>query len=316
MRALFSIGRYYNTASMHVGIVINPISGRRGHQSGEAERRRAFAQSRARAAGVTATIVMTERSGHARELAQGFVEARYDSVIAMGGDGTVNEVAQALVGTSIPLGILPSGSGDGLATGLGLTTDIERSMHTALTATPVAIDVGYAGDRIFLNVAGVGFDGAVAQMFASRSTRGALGYVGTGTRLVWSYTPPDYEVRWRTGDVEEVRRGPKLLLGFANGPTYGNLAVLAPDASLRDGLLDMVLISAGGPVRQVWRARRLFWNHRRAAEGIERARIVKATVSADVLVGHTDGEPFETSGTLEIGVRPQALWVRPGRADI
>jgi YegS/Rv2252/BmrU family lipid kinase len=301
---------------MHVGIVINPIAGRRGHQPGEAERRRTFTQSRADAAGVTATIVMTEGPGHARELAQRFVAARCDSVIAMGGDGTVNEVAQALAGTSIPLGILPSGSGDGLATGLGLTTDLERAMHTALTSEPVAIDVGYAGDRIFLNIAGIGFDGAVAHLFASRSTRGALGYVGTGARLAWSYAAPDYEVRWQAGGVEEIRRGRKLLLGFANGPTYGNLAVLAPDASLRDGLLDMVLVSAGGPVRQAWRARRLFWNHRRAAEGIERAQIAKATVTADRLVGHLDGEPFEASGTLEIGVRPQALWVRPGRHEL
>ena len=301
---------------MHVGIVINPISGRRGHQPGEAERRRSFAQSRADAAGATATISMTEGRGHARELARGFVAARCDSVIAMGGDGTVNEVAQALIGTSIPLGIVPSGSGDGLATGLGLTTDRDRSMHTALTAAPMAIDVGYAGDRIFLNVAGIGFDAAVAHLFAGRSTRGALGYIGTGTRLVWSYAAPDYEVRWHAGETEEVRRGRKLLLAFANGPTYGNLAVIAPDASLRDGQLDMVLVSEGGPVRQAWRARRLFWNHRRPAEGIERARIVRATISADVLVGHVDGEPFEVTGALEIGVHPGALWVRPGKSDL
>ena len=301
---------------MHVGIVINPISGRRGHRPGEAERRRTFTQSRADAAGVTATIVMTERAGHARELAQGFVAARCDGVIAMGGDGTVNEVAQALVGTSVPLGIVPSGSGDGLATGLGLTTDVERSMHIALTAEPVAIDVGYAGDRLFLNIAGIGFDAAVAHLFAARSTRGFFGYVGTGSRLVWSYAAPEYEVRWHTGGAEEVRRGRKLLLGFANGPTYGNQAVLAPDASLRDGLLDMVLVDSGGPVRQVWRARRLFWNHRRPAEGFERARIARATVTADTLVGHLDGEPFEASGSLEIGVRPQALWVRPGRTNL
>ena len=301
---------------MHVGIVINPIAGRRGHRSGEAERRRTFTQTRADAAGVTASIAMTEGRGHARELAQGFVAAQCDGVIAMGGDGTVNEVAQALVGTSIPLGIVPCGSGDGLATGLGLTTNVERSMRIALTAAAVPIDVGYAGDRIFLNIAGVGFDAAVAHLFAIRSTRGALGYVGTGTRLVWSYAAPEYEVRWNTGEIEEVRRGRKLLLGFANGPTYGNLAVLAPDASLRDGLLDMVLVNAGGPVRQIWRARRLFWNHRRAAEGIERARVVQVTVSADLLVGHLDGEPFEASGSLEIGVRPQALWVRPGRTDL
>ena len=301
---------------MHVGIVINPISGRRGHRPGEAERRRTFTQTHADAAGVTVTIVMTEGRGHARELAQRFVDSRCDGVIAMGGDGTVNEVAQALVGTSIPLGIVPSGSGDGLATGLGLTTDRERSMRIALTAAPVPIDVGYAGDRIFLNVAGLGFDAAVAQLFDSRSTRGFLGYVGSGSRLVLSYAAPDYDVRWHTGRDEEIRHGRKLLIAFANGPTYGNMAVLAPDASLRDGLLDMLVVNAGSPVRQVWRARRLFWNHRRAAEGIERARVVRATVRADVLLGHLDGEPFEASGSIEIGVRPQALWVRPGKTDL
>lgn len=301
---------------MHVGIVINPIAGRRGHRPGEAERRRTFTETRADAAGVTATIVMTEGRGHARELAQGFVTARCDAVIAMGGDGTVNEVAQALIGTSMPLGIVPCGSGDGLATGLGLTADRERSMRIALTAAPVPIDVGYAGERIFLNIAGIGFDAAVAHQFAGRSTRGLLGYVRAGSRLAWSYAAPEYEVRWHTGEIEEVRRGRKLLLGFANGPTYGNLAVLAPDASLRDGLLDMVLVSAGRPVRQIWRARRLFWNRRRAAEGIERARIVRATVNAGELVGHLDGEPFEASGPLEIGVRPLALWVRPGKNDL
>lgn len=319
MRALFSIGRYYNTASMHVGIVINPIAGRRGSRPGEAERRRAFIETRTEAAGVNATIAMTEGRGHARELAQAFVDARCETVIAMGGDGTVNEVAQALIETSTALGIVPIGSGDGLARGLGVPADHGRALQIALTAPATLIDVGYAGDRIFLNIAGLGFDAAVAHLFAARSTRGVLGYMGTGGRLVWSYAASDYEVRWQTGEpgeIEEIRRGPKLLLGFANGPTYGNLAVLAPDASFRDGLLDMVLVAAGGPVRQAWRARRLFWNHRRVAEGIERARLVRATVSSDQLVGHLDGEPFKAAGSLEIGVRPQVLLVRSGRTDL
>jgi diacylglycerol kinase (ATP) len=301
---------------MHVGIVINPISGRRGHRHGEAERRRTFLKTHVDAAGITSSIVMTERGGHARELAQRFVNEGCNSVIAMGGDGTVNEVAQALIGTSIPLGIIPCGSGDGFATGLGLSADLERALPIALSATPVAIDVGYAGDRIFLNVAGVGFDAEVAHQFAQRSTRGLMGYVQTGTRLALSYTPPDYEVRWQDGETEEVRRGQKLLLGFANGPTYGNHAVLAPDASFCDGLLDMVLVSGGGALRQIWRARRLFWSHRRPAAGIERVRVAGVTVRAGILMGHLDGEPFESAGLLEIGVKPGALLVRSGKTPL
>lgn len=299
---------------MTVGIVINPISGRRGRRPGEADRRRAFMQEQVRRAGASATITMTERQGHAQELASAFVASGCETVIAMGGDGTVNEVARALVGTSTALGIVPTGSGDGLARGLNVPVDHARAVHLAITAPAALIDVGYAGDRIFLNIAGVGFDGAVAHLFASRSTRGALGYVTTVSRHLWTYRPPDYEVRWSAGDEEQIRRGPQTIIGFANGPTYGNLAVLAPDASFQDGLLDMVLFSAGRPLRQIWRARRLFWSHRRPAEGIERFQVTRATVQADLLVGHLDGEPFQAAGSLEFGVRPRALWVRAGGA--
>ncbi len=297
---------------MRVGIVINPISGRGGDRGGKAARRRAFAESRAAAAGVDATVVMTERRGHARDLAQAFVDERCETVIAMGGDGTVNEVAQALVGTSTVLGILPCGSGDGLARGLGLPTDLESAMRVALSSKLTAIDVGYAGDRLFLNIAGIGFDATVARMFASRSTRGGLGYVAAGIRLVWKYAAPAYDVRWTTDTGEEIRSGRKFLLGFANAPTYGNGAVLAPDANLQDGLLDLVLVDAGRPLQQIWRARRLFWRCRTRIRGLERALASRVTVRGATLVCHLDGEVFETSGTLEIRVRPGALLVRIG----
>lgn len=301
---------------MHVGIVINPISGRRGSRSQEAEWRRTFTLSRARDLGVSAEVMMTERGGHARELAQAFVTAGCDGVIAMGGDGTVNEVAQALVGTTVPLGILPCGSGDGFARGLGLTTELEKAMRIALTAQPVAIDVGDAAGRLFLNIAGVGFDATVAHRFAGRSKRGPVGYVTAGLRVVLDYTAVDYEVTWNTGLADETRTGPKFLVGFANSPQYGNGAVLAPEASLTDGLLDLMLVGPGGPARQAWRARRLFWKPRSPAAGLERSRLVRASVRGESLICHVDGEPFEVSGSLDVSVRPKALWVRPGKRDL
>lgn len=297
---------------MRVGVVINPISGRRGSRHGEGEWRRAFVCAQTTAAGVDATVLMTERPGHARALAQTCVDAGCEAVIAMGGDGTVNEVAQALVGTSVALGIVPCGSGDGLARGLRLPTTLMDAMRVALTPSTTAIDVGYAGDRIFLNIAGIGFDAEVGRLFATRATRGAFGYVVKSLQLVWTYRAPDYEVRWHTGAGEEIRNGRKFLVGFANAPEYGNGAVLAPDASVRDGLVDLVLVDAGSPWQQIWRARRLFWRHRRGARGLERARATRASVRGQTIVHHVDGEVFETSGTLEIRVRPQALLVRTG----
>jgi diacylglycerol kinase family enzyme len=104
-------------------------------------------QTHAETTGVDPVVVLTEQHGHARELAQAFVEQRYDTVIAMGGDGTVNEVAQALVGTTTALGIVPCGSGDGLARGLGLPADADGAMRAALAPETRSIDVGYVGDR-------------------------------------------------------------------------------------------------------------------------------------------------------------------------
>jgi len=295
---------------MRVGVVINPISGRRGSRPGEADRRRAFVRDAVAAAGVDAMVLMTERQGHARELAQHCVDKGCEAVIAMGGDGTVNEVAQALVGTSVALGIVPCGSGDGLARGLRLPRTQADAMRVALAPAVTRIDVGYAGDRIFLNIAGIGFDAEVGRLFAARSRRGALGYVVKSLELVWTYRAPDYEVRWHTGAADETRTGPKFLVGFANAPEYGNGAVLSPDADVRDGLVDILLAEAGNPLQQIWRARRLFWRRRRDARGLERARAVRASVRGQNLVCHVDGEVFTTSGTLEIRVRPQALLVR------
>ncbi len=297
---------------MRVGIVINPISGRRGSRPGEPARRRAFIESRTAAPGINATTVMTEGPGHARMLSHAFVDQGYDTVIAMGGDGTVNEVAQALVGTPTALGILPCGSGDGLARGLRLPSGADAAMAIALSSSCTAIDVGTVGDRIFLNIAGVGFDAAVARAFAGRSQRGAMGYVKSGVSLAWTYSADHYEVKWHTGDGEEARRGRRFLVAFANAPTYGNGAVLAPDASLQDGVLDVVLVDAGTPLQQFWRGRRLFWRSGSPAHGLERSRATRATVHGSALVCHVDGEVFETSGALEIGVRPGALRVRTG----
>jgi len=295
---------------MRVGIVINPISGRRGSRPDEPARRRAFAELHANAAGINPTIVTTEGPGHARVLSQTFADQGYDTVIAMGGDGTVNEVAQALVGTTTALGIVPCGSGDGLARGLRLPANREAAIRIALSQSLTAIDVGTAGDRIFLNIAGIGFDAAVARVFAGRSTRGAVGYVTSGVSLAWTYDAARYAVNWHTGDAAEVREGRKFLVAFANASTYGNGAVLAPAASLQDGVLDVVLVDAGGPLQQFWRGRRLFWRSGSPAHGLERSRATRATVSGPALVCHVDGEVFETSGTLEIGVRPGALRVR------
>ena len=300
--------RYYSTAStrfMAVGIVINPISGATGRRPGEAARRRARAAEWAARAGVEVEVVLTDARGHGASLAREFVGRGWD-VVAWGGDGTVNEVAGALIGTSSALGVVPSGSGDGLARSIGLPLETDEALQSALSGSAGAIDVGYLGDRHFLNIAGIGFDAAVGVRFNREGTRGVLGYARHGLTLVWSYAPERYRL---TFDGRIVT-GEKFLIGFANGREYGNHLVLAPDADAQDGWLDVVVVDGGSPLRELWRARRLGFRSRQPAEGVHRTRVRIASVSGERLVCHVDGETFETSGELQVRIEPGALRVR------
>jgi diacylglycerol kinase family enzyme len=283
-------------------VIINPRSGRgRARPAGDA--RATLAKGVVRRMGVEADVVVTREPGHALALARGFVEAGYDRVVAWGGDGTVNEIAGALVGSETTLGIVASGSGDGLARGLGLPRSPEAALTLALNGSPAPLDVGFLGPRHFLNIAGIGFDAAVGDEFNRRGRHGAFSYLGYAARMVWSYAPVTYGLRL---DADEST-GPRFVVAFANGPQYGNGLVLAADADPSDGWLNAIILDDGPAWRQIWRARRLGLGSAKPAEGIDRRRIQSASVSGDPLICHVDGETFRTSGTLEVRVKPGAL---------
>jgi diacylglycerol kinase (ATP) len=291
---------------MPIGIIINPISGAGGRHADAARERRARAEHGALALGADVEIAMTSARGHAAELAAGFA-ARGMDVVAWGGDGTVNEAAGPLIGGPQAIGIVPSGSGDGLARGLGLSLDPSEALVFALGEHARAIDVGIIANRHFLNIAGIGFDAAIATRFNQQGQRGLMGYMRAGLPLIWSYRAPRY--RFSLDDGPSVD-GARLLIGFANAPTYGNGLVLDADADACDGWLDVVVADAGPWWRQLWRARRLSIGLRKPAEGVHRARARTARVSGERLVCHVDGETFETSGEIEVRIRPGALRVK------
>lgn len=291
---------------MTLTVIINPVSGSGGRRpvAGEARARLARAAIAA-LPDADAEIRITRARGHGRELAQAAVARGVDRVIAWGGDGTVNEVAGPLIGTGAALGVVPSGSGDGLARSLGLPRQPRAALHTALTAPAAPIDVGWLGTRHFLNVGGIGFDAAIACAFNARARRGGLGYVIGSLSSVWGYRCGSYEI-----EIDGQRlSGQRFLVTFANGRQFGNGVVIAPDADLRDGWLNAVIVAGGSPFRQFWRARRLAVGRLRRAEGVLRLRTRQARVSGELLVCHVDGEGFEASGDVDVSLAPQALRV-------
>ena len=289
---------------MTVAVIINPISG--GVRRGAADSRVRIARAAVTAHRGEPAIFVTERSGHARELTEAAVARGAALVIAWGGDGTINEVASALAFGDVPLGIVPSGSGNGLATELGISRAPDRAIADALTATPRRIDLGELGGRMFVNIAGIGLDAYVAAQFdaAGGVGRGLIGYARITTRALLAYAPVRYQIAADSGQIEAIA----VLVSIANGTQFGNSARIAPAAALDDGLLDLVVIEESSRLRTLRQVPKLFTGMAAAVPGYQTMRIRSATIRCDQpMTFHVDGEPVLGGTELKARIHPGAL---------
>jgi diacylglycerol kinase (ATP) len=287
---------------MSVAIIINPRSGGgplRGRE--RAERASAVLST----LGVAGEIFLTERKGHARELAAAALARGVTLVAAWGGDGTVNEVACALLASqSGVLAIVPSGSGNGLARELAIAGDPARNLSEALRAVPRFIDTGELNGRPFVSIAGIGFDAHVAACFDRDPSgrRGLSTYARVTARELRGYAPREYRV-----DGQLMSR---VLLSVANSAQFGNGARIAPGARLDDGLLNLVVFEERSRFATITAVPRLFLGGVASVRGISTRAIVQTTIEADLpIVCHTDGEPVEAGTRVEVRVRPRSLRV-------
>lgn len=288
---------------MSVAIIVNPLSG--GVPPAKGRRRAELAASVLSAAGATGDVFVTDRRGHGRELAAAAVRGGARLVIAWGGDGTVNEVASALMGTAASLAIVPSGSGNGLARELGVDRRADRAILDALRAAPRAIDAGEIGGHLFFNMAGVGFDAHVAARFDrdQRGRRGLSTYARLTALEMWNYPSGTYRVGGR-----DVRRA--LLVTFANSSQFGNGARVAPAARLDDGQLDVVVFEETSRLAAVCQIPRLFTGSFDRAAGVTTWRIERVRVESErPITFHVDGEPLCGPSILDVRVHPLALRV-------
>ncbi|MBA4053153.1 MAG: diacylglycerol kinase [Marivirga sp.] len=184
---------------------------------------------------VTCTIEFTQGRGHAIELAREAKGKGYSQVIAVGGDGTSNEVAQGLIHEGIPMGIIPRGSGNGLARHLGIPLRTHEAIAQVFQSKVLSMDVFKVNGKLSLNVSGIGFDGHVTNQFGIKSTRGLFGYVMLTVKEFLKFQEFNTEII--THDNTYVRDA--FIIAIANSSQYGNNAKIAPSASVCDGLLDV-----------------------------------------------------------------------------
>ncbi len=284
---------------MQTLVIINPIAGR--HQSTAGAR----ADLARRVLGRHADVALTERAGHAEHLARQAAAEGYEVVFAWGGDGTINEVARGLASSDTALALVPAGSGNGLARSLGVPLRPDAALAHALRCSTRRIDAGSLGGRFFINVAGVGLDAEVAARFGRPGARrGPLPYVSIALQTGFRYRPLQYTIH--LGDDRLEARA--LLIVLANSPQYGNGAIVAPDASVDDGLLDLVVVHDRSIVGRLASAGRLFTRSLHRAPGVVMRRVTRVRIEANVpLRFHADGDAFEGGPHLEGSVQPGAL---------
>lgn len=280
-------------ASYKITYIINPKSGigRKGNIESEI-------LSLSNDSDIKANIVYTRSRGHAHILAKQLRD-KVDAVIAVGGDGTVNEVGTALIGSSTALGIVPSGSGNGLARALDIPLRSSLAIELINEMQTTHIDVIRIADHYSLNVAGIGFDAFISHKFAKRRIRGPLSYINLIAREFPTYESKDYVF----AIDEHIFSRRAFLISFANSSQWGNNIHIAPGATIDDGLLDVCIISEFPNIAVpalVFSLLNDSIDKNKYDEIIKAKRIELG--NTEPLLGHVDGEPiiFEPHSVVEI----------------
>ncbi len=249
-------------------------------------------------------IRQTEYAGHAAEIAQECVERRRDIVVAVGGDGTVNEVARSLTHTDTALAIIPCGSGNGLARHLCLPMDVRKSLEIISACKIEAFDYGVINGQPFFCTCGMGFDAFISLKFAEAGKRGPITYVENVLKEGLKYKPETYEVEDETG----ARRYKAFLIACANASQYGNNAYIAPGATMKDGEMDVIIMEPFDALEAPQIAADLFMKTLTNNSKIKtfRARQLHIHRKEPGAI-HFDGDPMMTDADVDVHIEPGGI---------
>jgi diacylglycerol kinase (ATP) len=249
-------------------------------------------------------IVYTEKKNHATALVSEHIRTqKWAAVVAVGGDGTVNEVAKGLVNQYVPLGILPLGSGNGLARHLGLPIALEASLHRLFQGSSITIDSAELNGIPYFCTAGVGFDAHVGQQFGQQKRRGLATYVSVSLKSYWHYKPQNYRL-----NGEEITL---FSLSFANAGQFGNNAWIAPQANIQDGLLDVCMVKPFPWWYGTEFCYNMFSKSLKPSPYLSYLSIREVVVECNTPpIVHFDGEPIQLdTNRIEVKVKPMSLQV-------
>jgi diacylglycerol kinase (ATP) len=295
-------GHNANHAAVRALLILNPNSGRARDRAAV----RAAIDTHLRLTNADVEVQTCAQLSDLDALIARAVSGHFDAVVAVGGDGTVHEIARRLVGSRVALGIIPTGSGNGLARHLGIPTIPSEALVALTSSRFETVDTAELNGRPFFGVAGVGFDALVAHRFAASARRGLETYIFEISRSYLSYVPEDYTI---TVDGRTVRES-AFLIAVANSAQYGNEAKVAPRASMQDGLFDVSIVQSAPPGSAPSMLRQLFEGSFEESPFIrvERGAVVDIERSSPG-PAHVDGEAVDMPSQLRFTILPRSLRV-------
>lgn len=280
-------------------LIVNPISGTGNKKDVPEVVERTLA-----AEGYSTDVRFTGGRGDATMFASEASDKGYYGVLACGGDGTVNETARALCGSQTALGILPAGSGNGLARHLGIPMDVELAMEIVCQRNVVPSDYGSVNGVPFFCTFGMGFDAAVSHRFARQNHRGLLSYVRSALSEYVQFRPTTYTISANGKLLTEKA----FLVAVCNASQWGNNAYIAPEASLTDGLLDITVVHSGSPIDAAVMGMDIFTGFISKNTMVHCFRAPAAVIyRSEQGEAHVDGEPMMLDEILDVKCHRGAL---------
>ncbi len=286
---------------MKILFIINPISGK-----GKTKNIENIILANIDKSKFECSFAYTEYGKHAIELSRKAVNEGFNIVVAVGGDGTINEVAGSLVNSDVKFAIIPRGSGNGLARFLNIPLDIKKAVDTINKNQFRKIDTIKVNDNYCINMAGVGFDAHISHLFANYGKRGLKSYVKLIIKEFFSYKNQDYKLLINNELIDKQA----FVISFANSTQFGNNAHIAPLAKIDDGLIDICILRKFSVFQAIFLALRLFTKTIHKSKYYQLIKTEKLEIiNSDTLHAHIDGDPFVFNSNVEISVLHNSLSV-------
>ncbi|MEO6303362.1 MAG: YegS/Rv2252/BmrU family lipid kinase [Bacteroidia bacterium] len=249
-------------------------------------------------------IVIWKDRDHFKEVLDILHSQEYTDAIAVGGDGTVNAVAKSIVGTNITLGIVPAGSGNGLARSLGLSMNVEEAIKQIAKGDKTKVDHGTVNGIPFFCTSGIGFDAHIGNLFATSTKRGLQSYVKITLREIFRYRAKEYTLSFNGQTIKRKA----FLITVANAGQYGNDFYIAPQANMQDGLFHVVVVKPFNAFVAPGLLTKVLKRKANTSHYIETFVTDKITVSrSEKGAIHFDGEPEMEEKDVVFEIKPNSL---------